>query len=223
MARRSGPSANVDVPPHAPRRRARGIQTRERLLEATFECLFELGYPATTTVEVCQRTGISRGSLLHQFPTRADLLASAVEYVFERRVEAFRQAVARLPARPDREARLIALLWEEVRGPAHYAWLELVVAARTDAQLRERVRAVGERFDALVEQVFAELFPDAPSELTLPNGDRVSRHTGAFFALALLSWNAVDRILHDDPPHQRDQVRALQGMGEYFFGGRSDG
>jgi AcrR family transcriptional regulator len=222
-ATRAPVSEDPCPPPEGPKRRPRGIETRQRLLEATFACLYEVGYPATTTVEVCRRTGISRGSLLHQFPTRADLLACAVEYVFDRRVEAFREALAHLPHGCDREARLIDLLWQEVRGPAHYAWLELVVAARTDAHLRDRVRGVAERFDRLVEQVVAEAFPDVPKRITLPNGDRVPRETGALFALSLLSWNAVDRIVHGDRRAQDDQVRALQGMGPHFLHGSDDG
>jgi AcrR family transcriptional regulator len=206
-----------------PRRQARGLETRERLLQATFKALYEVGYAATTTVEVCRRTGISRGSLLHQFPTRADLLASAVEYVFERRVRAFRRALSRLPADCDREARLVDLLWREVRGPAHYAWLELVVASRTDEVLRERVRAVAQRFDGLVQEVFAEAFPGVPARFTLPDGTSVPGSTSAFFAMSLLSWNAVDRILHGDRAAQRHQVRALQGMAHVFQSEGQDG
>ena len=46
---------------------------RERLLNATVECLYELGYAKTTTTAIVERAGVSRGAQLHHFPTKADL------------------------------------------------------------------------------------------------------------------------------------------------------
>jgi len=46
-----------------------------------------------------------------------------------------------------------------VAGPTFHAWLELVVAARTDEQLRPKVTALTARFTDNVSKTFAELFP----------------------------------------------------------------
>lgn len=62
-----------------PRRvQARGEGTRLRILEATLACIVDEGYAQTTTVRVCELSGTSRGSLLHEFSTRAELMAAAV-------------------------------------------------------------------------------------------------------------------------------------------------
>src|SRR6478736_2637455 len=54
--------------------------TRQRLLEATIDCLAENGWAATTVGVVATRAGVSRGATQHHFPTREDLITAALEY-----------------------------------------------------------------------------------------------------------------------------------------------
>jgi len=137
----------------------RSAATRARLLDATLECLAELGYARTTTTEIAERGGVSRGAQLHHFPTKAELVTEAMEHLFDRRDEEFREAFARLPADANRPRAAVDLLWSMVAGPTFHAWLELVVAARTDEQLKPRVTALTARFTENVSRTFAELFP----------------------------------------------------------------
>jgi AcrR family transcriptional regulator len=137
----------------------RSAATRARLLDATLECLAELGYARTTTTEIAERGGMSRGAQLHHFPTKADLVTEAVEHLFEKRDQEFREAFAKLPADVDRSRAAVDLLWSMVAGPTFHAWLELVVAARTDDQLKPMVTALTARFTDNVKRTFTELFP----------------------------------------------------------------
>ena len=59
----------------------RSARTREKLMRATIECLYELGYDRTSTVLVTKRAGVSRGAMLHQFPSKADLMMAASDYI----------------------------------------------------------------------------------------------------------------------------------------------
>src|SRR5882762_5427360 len=124
----------------------RSAATKGRLLDATLECLAELGYARTTTTEIAERGGVSRGAQLHHFPTKAELVTEAVGHLFDRRDQEFREAFARLPADADRPRAAVDLLWSMVAGPTFHAWLELVVAARTDVQLKPQVTALSARF-----------------------------------------------------------------------------
>ena len=58
---------------------------RQRLLDATVECLVERGWSGTSTTLVSQRAGVSRGAQLHHFPTKAALVLAAVEHLCEGR------------------------------------------------------------------------------------------------------------------------------------------
>src|SRR5580700_10650527 len=90
--RTTGPPARV--------RRTQGERSaamRERLLDAAIDCLYELGYSGTTTIEVAARAGVSRGAQLHHFPTKEHLVTLAVRHVLAKRLEEFRTAFAALP------------------------------------------------------------------------------------------------------------------------------
>lgn len=183
---------------------------RERLLEATVECLVELGYTGTTTTAVVKRAGVSRGAILHHFPTKQDLVSTAVEYVLEKRNAAFVQRFASsLPPRRDEgfvEA-LMQALWTEVDGPLFYAWLELVVASRTDPELRTRVGKIAERWTETTDLGFREIFG-------LPR--QAGRHPHALspiFTFMVLNGLALEKLAR---PHAADVekrvLRALRTM-----------
>ena len=115
----------------------RSEHTRELLLDATIECLVELGYARTTVHEICQRAGLSRGAQQHHFTTKAELMAAALQHLFARLSHEVLQAIERLPPGPERISAGIDLLWQAYSGALSTAALELWVAARTDAELRD--------------------------------------------------------------------------------------
>lgn len=183
---------------------------RERLLEATVECLVELGYTGTTTTAVVKRAGVSRGAILHHFPTKQDLVTTAVEYVLDKRNAAFVQRFASsLPPRRDERfvEALMQALWTEVDGPLFYAWLELVVASRTDPELRTRVGKIAERWTETTDLGFREIFG-------LPR--QPGRHPHALapiFSFMVLNGLALEKLAR---PHASDVekrvLRALKTM-----------
>ncbi|MGH9111456.1 MAG: TetR/AcrR family transcriptional regulator [Acidimicrobiales bacterium] len=138
----------------------RSARTRVALLEATIESLAEVGYARTSTTEIVRRAGVSRGAQVHHYPTKADLVVAAVEHLFSRQEQAFVEQFTSLPAGERSLDRAIELLWSIFTGAAYPAALELVVAARTDDDLRVVVQAVGTRFERTVSGLFAELFPN---------------------------------------------------------------
>jgi AcrR family transcriptional regulator len=137
----------------------KSAETRRRLLDAAIACLVERGYSNTTTSEIAERAGLSRGAQLYHFPRKEELLTSAVEHLFELMLGEMKQKVGRLTNNNDRRALAIDLLWESANGRMMTAWIELVVASRTDAYLRESVRAANDRAWDFIDRSFKELFP----------------------------------------------------------------
>jgi AcrR family transcriptional regulator len=181
---------------------------RARLLDATIECLDQLGYSRTTTTEIAERAGVSRGAQLHHFPTKAELVTTAVEHLFQRRDAEFRTAFRTLPEGTDRDRAAIDLLWSMVSGPTFRAWLELVVAARTDPQLRKTVAGITQRFVDNVDRTFRELFP-APEQ---PNA---FFEMAPMFAFAVMEGLALGKIVLDDEKRRTqvlDLLKALTGL-----------
>lgn len=163
----------TSTPPREPRRtqQERRERTRRALLEATVECLVERGYHGTTTLEVERRADVSRGARIHHFPTKQILLAGAVDHLYTGLSEHYDEAFGGAPglSEADRFRRGFALLWSIYRRPGYVAVLELVMAARTDAELRARLDEVTERHRALAGAAAARHFPslDAPTAAVL--------------------------------------------------------
>jgi len=134
-------------------------ETRRRLLDAAIVCLIERGYANTTTSEIAERAGLSRGAQLYHFPKKEELLTSAVEHLFELMFNEMKENVGRLTNENDRRAMAIDLLWEGANSRFMSAWIELVVASRTDSYLRESVSAANDRSTRFIERSFKELFP----------------------------------------------------------------
>jgi AcrR family transcriptional regulator len=134
-------------------------ETRRRLLDSAILCLIDRGYANTTTSEVAERAGLSRGAQLYHFPRKEELLTSAVDHLFHLMFSELKEKVGRLGNENDRRAAAIDLLWEIANGPLATAWIELVVASRTDSYLRGAVTTVNDRMVEFIDKSFQELFP----------------------------------------------------------------
>jgi AcrR family transcriptional regulator len=134
-------------------------ETRRRLLDAAIVCLIDRGYANTTTSEIAERAGLSRGAQLYHFPTKEELLTRAVEHLFGLMFGEMKEKVSRLTNVDDRRAMAIDLLWETANGRLMTAWIELIVASRTDSYLRQSVSAANDRAAQFIDRSFKELFP----------------------------------------------------------------
>jgi AcrR family transcriptional regulator len=184
----------------------RTARMRARLLRATVRCLLSLGYTRTSTTEICRRAKVSRGAQLHHFPTKAALVAAAVEQVFLDRMKEFEALLLRLgDTGPPAPTALFEHLWPVYTGEAFYAWLELVVAARTDAGLRAHVKAVDGRFTRRAEALCA-----AAVGTRLPSAREVGSVTR--LVLSVFDGLATHRILSEDDRASRDVLALLSHL-----------
>ena len=133
------------------RREDKAAATRQQLLDAAFQCLYELGYHGTSTVAVCERAKLARGTMLHHFPNKQALMLATLEDVLVRRVADFQSKLEHVD--PSDLSSMVEHLWASVKGPTFGAWLELAVAARTDPVLAQEFQKVMARFDGLVQTV----------------------------------------------------------------------
>ena len=62
-------------------RSERTADSRLLILDAAVACLVEDGYAGASTLAVQARAGVSRGRLLHHFPSRAELLVAAAGHL----------------------------------------------------------------------------------------------------------------------------------------------
>lgn len=210
---------NILVPdaPVTPRPRRtqeeRSAATQAKLLDATVACIAEVGYARTSTTMVCERAQVSRGAQLHHFPTKAALVAAAAEHVLELRVEEFRATLGGLPEGQERVQTAIDLLWGIFSGPSATAWQELIVAARTDDELRPHMARVQTRLRDEVAAAWQDLFPTGLQGLDPSLNDAVPKLL--FAVLDGLSMHRLTGLPTADTDAQ--QVLAILKMLSAYF------
>jgi AcrR family transcriptional regulator len=160
--------ASTSTPANKRKRRTqaeRRTATRTALLDASIECLVEDGYANTTTRRIAERAGVTPGALQHHFPSKSELLGHAIRHARQ----GFGQEMLAHgpPDAPSIQARceqLLDRMWEVHRGPFFQASTELLVAARTDPDLRETLVEV-QHESALLNILAARiLYPEMADE-----------------------------------------------------------
>lgn len=145
----------------------RSAATREVLLDATIQCLFEHGYARTTTLLVAEMAGVSRGAMLHQFPSKDDLMMFVMEAVFDQEVALYRQLLKGID---DPRERLIAYpqaVWTVLSRPAGVAVQEILQGSRSDTAAAAKLNAARERIEANAMRMLGEEFPRGVSNSLL--------------------------------------------------------
>lgn len=68
----------------------RRAATQAILREATLKCLARDGYAHTSISSIIAEAGVSRGALLHHFPTKNELIAAVIVEFYRQRLERFK-------------------------------------------------------------------------------------------------------------------------------------
>jgi AcrR family transcriptional regulator len=173
----------------------RRSETRARLLDATVECLIELGYAGTTTPIVCERAGLSRGALLHHYPTKTELVIEAVGHLALKRAAGLESERATIQQSADPMGAMLDLIWASFSGPLFYAALELWVAARTDHELLEPLQ----RFERNVARAMGQMW----RKLSAPEAQHADFDDLVLLTLYVMRGMALQKILRDDDSRRR--------------------
>ncbi len=138
----------------------KSASTRTQITEAAIRCFVEYGYSRTTTTLIAEKAGLSRGAMLHHFPSKLAVVSAAVEYLHAKRLRAFRRAVTKPSNDRDHVRQSVEAYWAHVRHPMFVAFFELAVAARTDKELAAILRPAQEAFEREWYEAAVEVFPE---------------------------------------------------------------
>lgn len=138
--------------------------TRNQIITAAIRCIVESSYSNTTTMRIAEKAGLSRGAMLHHFPSKIDIIRAVVEYLHNKRLQGFRRSIKEIPADADRVRLAVRSYWEHVNHPLYIAIFELAVAARTDEELQQILVPAQQAFDREWYRTARELFPEWQSD-----------------------------------------------------------
>ena len=191
----------------------RSQATRAKVLDAAVACLADRGLAATTTTEVARRAQVSRGALLHQFPTRGDLVDAAARHVLGSFADQFAATMGALPEGPERIRSAIDLLAGIFDGPVIGAWYDLILAGRTDPELQAHVGDIYDELAVIVADLWADLFPAGLGDLGPEINDAVPA-----LLFAVLHGNALRAMTGSSSAarHAQQSLDLVKVLAELF-------
>jgi AcrR family transcriptional regulator len=135
----------------------RSAATRKLILDATITCLNDWGYGGVTNIKVADAAGVSRGAMMHHFPTRQALIIATIEHAHDKLNE-FR--AAEMERTPPGLPRFRAILDQSLvtqRMPEGTALNEIRIGSRSDKEIREAVTpmmsAISEDYVRMVSRI----------------------------------------------------------------------
>lgn len=114
------------------------------LLDSTIETISDIGYARASLGEICTRSGVSRGGLFRHFDSRLDLMAAAAREVGRRHLVEIGRQLTELDE--PTVLQVLRLFRARDRATENVVWFELLVAARTDDDLRAAITPVAREF-----------------------------------------------------------------------------
>jgi AcrR family transcriptional regulator len=145
-SRRSAVRRSVPVTPAKERERRsnvdRSATTRRQIFEATVQCLTSGGYGAVTNIRVAEEAGVSRGAMMHHFPTQQDLLVATIEYAYGKLSDHRMEVLSKLDQGLPRYRALIDLAWATAQMPEGIACNEVRHGSRSDPEIRAAVTPI---------------------------------------------------------------------------------
>ena len=139
----------------------RGIDARDRIVRAMIACIVRAGFEATTIEHVMAEAGVSRGSLLHQFPTRLELTVATAEHTMRTVMADADQRVREIPSPLERLVQYPAVMWETQTSDAGLALTDILLAARWDKALAEALLPVTSEIELQVSDELLALAQNA--------------------------------------------------------------
>ena len=177
--------------------------TRQQILDAAVHCIVNIGYSRTTTMVIAEQAGLSRGATLHHFPSKTDIIAATVDYLFEKRIRAFRKSSQALPKTNDRVKQAVKTYWDHVNHPLFVAFFELSVAARNDEELRKILEPAQLKFDEEWYATAFEAFPEWKS-------DKKAFNLALSLSQTLIEGIAISHLMHPRASNEKALLKFLE-------------
>lgn len=138
----------------------RSASTRRLILDATVTCLNAWGYGGVTNIKVADAAGVSRGAMMHHFPTRQALIVATVEHAYHCLRDFRAEEMAKVPPGLPRFRAILDQSLITQRMPEGTALNEVRIGSRSDAEIREAVTpimsAISEDYVRVVARIAKE-------------------------------------------------------------------
>jgi AcrR family transcriptional regulator len=175
----------------------RTSEMRARLIQAAIDTLYRSGHSATTTIEVARRARVSRGAMLHHFPTRTDLLLATGNHILasDREFRHSKLFSIKLTNGLERFYAASDVSWELHRRPSNIALLEIMMATRSDKRLGRAFASFQKMWVQSKHDAAAKMAADLGVEDVVAVANLIRLHQACMRGLAIelmFTHNAAD-------------------------------
>ena len=202
--------------PRKPRRTQaeRSAQTQRKLIEAAIVVLHRMGYGATTSGLIAEEAGVSRGAMLHQYPTKVDLMLAVVSEVYARETAEYGERSAAAPTPRERFFQYPDLMWDVLTRPSAMAVLEILMGSRSDPELAARLAPLQRQIEATSKATVDRILQDADLP-DLPEFNAMRR-----LFVAAVRGLSIDLMLLKDRAELEGAIRLMQRFMRALYDGR---
>jgi AcrR family transcriptional regulator len=180
--------------------------TIRKLLDAATETLIELGYAEASVQRICTRAELSQGALFRHFATREALMVAVGEDVGARLLERYKRKFMALPKGETDVPAAMRLVRDACRSRLNQALYELMLAARTNENLRKALEPMARRYYADISEASRELLPDLATKLG-PTFDIL-----VATVLAVFDGETMHRFVVKEPAVEDARFEVLAGL-----------
>jgi AcrR family transcriptional regulator len=177
----------------------RSQATRKQILDGALQLMLRSGYSALRFAELARVAGVSRGAILHHFPTKLALVGAAIEYAYEKALAGSRNRAQRLKPYEDPFEAMIADAREFYFSDFFFVLANMVVSGN-DAD-RRLSRDMSRTYRLPVEQEWQ-------SALVARGFEPQSAEDAVWLTLGLVRGMAL-RTLFQNEPDRFDRLFAL--------------
>ncbi|HSW05246.1 TetR/AcrR family transcriptional regulator [Aquabacterium sp.] len=164
-AKRARPTRSRNMTEGGTWQAEKSLLTQTQIVEATMQCLIEIGYAQTTTDKIAQKAGVSRGAMTHHFKSRDAVFIAAAKYITELRAVEYGEAIGKvkvpagtLPSYEDMRDTIVSLQKYYAR-PSFIALHELQRGARADKTLKAAMAPLEKVLDDKISAHILQHFP----------------------------------------------------------------
>ncbi|EPZ14826.1 hypothetical protein M622_05055 [Thauera terpenica 58Eu] len=181
----------------------RSAATREKVIQATIDCIVEEGLHNTTAARITARSGITWGAIAHQFGDKDSVLFAVVERngeIYRKLIDATLMEAGDTPE--ERIAALIDVTWKYINEPSSFAFNELVIQNRA----RNNPMIMGQQEDMSFRQM-QSTWDKFFGEFEIP---QARLETVRNLTLATLQGLSLMRLISQRRPSFKSEIAALK-------------
>jgi AcrR family transcriptional regulator len=141
----------------------KSANTKEVFFKAAMECYVKLGYALTTTTTVAEKAKLSRGAMVHHFPSKKILVKESIDFINKKRIELFKKDINKYTKQfevADQVGDGLDVYFNLLHSKYFVAYFELRMAARTDKYLADILLTADTEFESVWMDLIKMAFPE---------------------------------------------------------------